>query len=231
MIQIGQIQTERSFQALAAQLKAQIICGALQPGHLLNEAELVEQSGLSRGSVREALRVLETQGMLATRRGRNGGRVVVLPGVAPVVDSLDTYMRSGNPPPQAVRETVELLEPGMAALAARNRTEDDVAAMRAAVDLLAATPDRAGFIARNADWHRAMSEATGNPIIGAIYAAIGPGLLDPKLEGFVTEQVRRDVIHAARRILDAIVARDSALAADRMARHVAAYHRLLHREP
>lgn len=228
VIKVQQVLIEKSFEALAAQLKSQILNGDLPPGEILNERMLTEQSGLSRGSVREALRVLETQGLLETRRGRNGGRMVIAAGVQPIMESLDTYIRNGNPPAGAIRETIELLEPGMAAIAARNRTSADVAAMTAAIDQLAATRDPADFIHRNADWHQALVRATGNPILGAVYAAIGPGLLDPRLETFVTDAVRADVLHAARQILAAIIAGDAALAARRMTRHVDAYHRLLY---
>lgn len=228
MIKIEQVQTVRSFEALAAQLKAQILSGARPAGDVLNERSLIEQSQLSRGSVREALRVLETQGLLETRRGRHGGRMVIHTGVAQIADSLDTYIRNGNPSPRSIRETVELLEPGMAALAARNRTQNDIVAMRNAVCIMANTQDRAEFVTRNADWHREISKATRNPIFGAIYAAIGPGILDPRLQGFATQTVRTAVSHAAERILAAIIEGDENLASRRMTKHIEAYHRLLY---
>ncbi len=228
MIKVERVQTEKSFQALADQLRMQILSGVLHAGEILNERALMEQAQISRGSVREALRVLETQGLLETRRGRNGGRMVIHTGVSQIADSLDIYIRNGNPSPRTIRETVELLEPGLAVLAARNRTQGDIIAMREAVCTLAKTEDRAEFVAHNADWHRELSKATGNPILSAIYAAVGPGILDPQLEGFVTPTVRAAVVHAAERILAAIIEGDEDLAHRRMTKHIEAYHRLLY---
>src|ERR1041384_7768555 len=59
---------------LAARLREMILSSGLAEGTPLpTERELVAQSGLSRASVREALRVLETEGLIVTKAGRNGG--------------------------------------------------------------------------------------------------------------------------------------------------------------
>ncbi|WP_323042860.1 FadR/GntR family transcriptional regulator [Gemmobacter sp.] len=220
---------EKSFEALASQIKAQIMDGSIAAGEMLNERALIDLSGLSRGSVREALRVLETQGLVETRRGRNGGWVVVRPGTRIMLESLASYIRQGNPTLRVLMETVEMFEPAMAALAARHRTREDIAAMAEAIGAMENAPTSEAFIQMNGRWHVRLADSARNPIIAALYRALGPSLLDPRVEGFVTAEVRANVIHASRAILQAITDQDERLAADRMRKHVAAYFQLLAR--
>ena len=66
---------------LANQLRDMIVSGRLTPGSFLpNERQLVTDSGLSRTSVRDALRVLESEGLISTKVGRSGGSMITLPG-------------------------------------------------------------------------------------------------------------------------------------------------------
>lgn len=218
---------EKSFEALASQIKAQIMDGDIATGEVLNERSLIELSGLSRGSVREALRVLETQGLVETRRGRNGGWLVVRPGADIMLDSIASYIRQGDPSLRVVMETVEMFEPAMAAIAARNRTDADIAAVRDTIDRMAITTDGEAFIELNRQWHSRLAEAGHNPILAALYGALGPSLLDPRIKGFVTAKVRADVHKAAQAILQAVIAQDEQLAAGRMRKHVAAYFQMV----
>lgn len=218
------MQTEKLFEALADQLRAEIMAGEFTVGDLLSEKYLMERSQLSRGSVRDALRVLEAQGLVETRRGRNGGSFVVESGVKTIVQSLDAYLRNGNPPLRAIMDTVELLEPGLARLAAQNRTAEDIEAMKVAVGTMADTHDRTEFVHRNSDWHIAMARAAHNPILLAFYQPIGSTLLHPDSDDFLDANMRELVVFAASRILEAIAAGDAELAGSRMQKHVDAYH-------
>ena len=66
---------------LASRLRDLIVNGQFTPGDFLpTERELVAESGLSRTSVRDALRVLESDGLITTKVGRTGGSMVTLPG-------------------------------------------------------------------------------------------------------------------------------------------------------
>ena len=63
---------------LANQLRDMIVTGRLTPGSFLsNERQLVTDSGLSRTSVRDALRVLESEGLISTKVGRSGGSMIL----------------------------------------------------------------------------------------------------------------------------------------------------------
>jgi GntR family transcriptional regulator, transcriptional repressor for pyruvate dehydrogenase complex len=224
VIKVGPIRVEKGFEALASVLREQILRGDIEAGEVLpNERELVQRSGLSRGSVREALRVLETQGLVSTRLGRNGGRVALQSSAEAVRTSLDFFIRGQQIPFQVLLETVEVLEPSLAALAATHRDDDDILSLQGESRKLRATADPTRFLAANARWHRAMTQASHNPILTTIYDALGPGLLDPHVSGFASADVRDAVVKAVSRVEEAIVAGDPVAARRRMERHVQAY--------
>src|SRR5438105_9498602 len=75
------IRVPKSSEVLASQLRVHILDGSIGDGMALPaERDLVAQTGLSRGSVREALRILHTEGLITTRSGRLGGSVARRPG-------------------------------------------------------------------------------------------------------------------------------------------------------
>lgn len=228
MFELDEIRVEKRFEALAEKLREKILSGAIATGECLpNERELVERSGLSRGSVREALRVLETQGLVSTTIGRNNGRRARQPDVHMVRDSLNLFIRGSRVRFPVVLETVETLEPSLAGLAAQHHDETDIPVLSAALETLRATKGAKRFLSANAAWHCAIAQASHNPILIAIYDAVSPGLLEPHVKGFASESVRAEVIHAASRIEEAIFARDVETARVRMQRHVRAYRDLV----
>ena len=226
---VNEIRVERRYEALAATLREQILNGDILPGqNLPNERELVDLSGLSRGSVREALRVLEAQGLVSTSVGRaTGGRKVVQPSADLVRESLDVFVRGQQVTFPVLMETIEALEPSLAALAATHRTAEDLDRIRSLTDKLRLTKSAKRFLAANAAWHAAVACSSHNPILVAIYQALSPALLDPHVAGFASHDVRQAVVYVAGRIEDAIIAGDGERARRRMQRHVEAYRRLV----
>jgi GntR family transcriptional repressor for pyruvate dehydrogenase complex len=84
----------RAAAALADELRGLILSGEWGPNTLLpSEWELVEQKGVTRSSVREALLILKRDGLIVTRAGRNGGSVVVRPSPSNLVASLDVFIQ------------------------------------------------------------------------------------------------------------------------------------------
>src|SRR3979409_152663 len=115
---------------LAAKLREMILSNGLAEGTPLpTERELVAQSGLSRTSVREAFRVLETEGLVLTRAGRNGGSQVRRPGRESISRSFELFVRSHGVRFEALLEAREAIEPSAARLAAVHRTDEDLAEM------------------------------------------------------------------------------------------------------
>lgn len=219
------VRVEKSYEALADQLRERILDGSIPTGTLLpNEMRLCEQSGLSRGSVREALRILEAQGLVATRMGRNGGRVAQRTSFSEISQSLAHFVRGQRIEFTALMETAEALEPALAGLAAIHRNDQDIEAIgRATQELCDAADDPRQFELANAEWHLAVAFASHNPVLIAMMQSVGSLLHDPHVENFTSASVREAVIKAHDRVQIAILDGDADAARRRMERHVKAY--------
>ncbi|HTJ65868.1 MAG TPA: FadR/GntR family transcriptional regulator [Alphaproteobacteria bacterium] len=225
-ILVKRLVVPKAADVLAEHLRERILAGALAEGSPLpTERELGVHSGLSRASVREALRILESEGLIQTRPGRNGGASVRQPTADSIARSVGLFVRGRRIRLKSLLETREAIEPAVARLAALHRTDQDVAALKSAqARLKAAQADRAAYLEANVDWHLAVANASHNePLIGfmtAISTVIQSATENPQLD---SDEVRGQTIAAHERIQAAILAGDSAGAERRMARHVRAY--------
>ena len=112
--------------------------------------ELVVQTGLSRATVRDALRVLQVESLLRIKPGRAGGALVHRPDGDSVANSVRLVIQGQQLRLETVHETREVIEPACAALAARRRTDEDLAALDAAnAEMLAAADDVPAFLRAN----------------------------------------------------------------------------------
>lgn len=152
-----------AYRQVADELRHQIVGGALTTGERLpNETELGRAFGVSRSTVREALRVLASQHLIETTRGIQGGSFVSSPDPSQVVEDIGGALGVlVNTPALRLQDLMEarlLLEPAAARLAAERADPDQVAAIRAAVD------DPTGF-ASHIGFHTTLLMATGNLMI------------------------------------------------------------------
>ncbi len=226
---IERIDVPKSCDLLAAQLRRQILNGVFAAGALLPpERDLVEQSGLSRGSVREALRILEAEGLVRTRAGRYGGSLVCQPSDDLLARHIEMFVKGRSVSLASLIDTREGIEPTVARLAALNRTDDDLQALSdIATRLEAAAPDDVvRFAEENVHWHYALAVASHNDLLRAIVASL-TGLIQEagQIEAVIPPDVREQVVKAHRRIYEAIVAGDGDAARRRMERHLGAYSR------
>ena len=224
---IGLINVPKSCNVLADRLHQQIVDGTYLPGAPLpTERELVSATGLSRGSVREALRILEARGLARTRPGRYGGTVAAKPSDELLGSHIHSFAKVHGVPLHALVEARQALEPTIAALAAKNRTAADLAELQAISARLdaAAVADVPRFLEENANWHSALAVASHNDLLRAFTASISALMLDvSRIENFASNDVRQLVTNAHRRILQAIEAQDADAARRRSERDIEAY--------
>ena len=162
LIDLGSVHVPNSCDVLAERLQQQILTGAYPPGSPLpTERELVASSGLSRGSVREALRILGAQGLVRTRAGRYGGSVVSRPTDAQLAGHINLFAKGRGVSLSALVQARQAVEPMVAQLAARHRTAADLAALQLISARLdeAALDDAPRFLEENANWHTALAAA------------------------------------------------------------------------
>lgn len=213
---------------LADLLRERILGGELPEGAgLPTERDLGGQAGVSRASVREALRILEGEGLISTRVGRNGGSSVARPTSATIERSVGLFIRGQRIRFEAVLETRSAIEPASARFAALHRTDDDLRELERCHDALERavySDDVAAYVRANLDWHVQVVRAGRNELLIAFISAVAQPVYETGVaEGFDAPAVRQAVVLAHRRVMDAIRARDGDAAARRMARHVGAY--------
>lgn len=224
---LGRIKVPKSSDVLADRLRQEILSDAYQPGVALpTERELVSATGLSRGSVREALRILEAQGLVHTRAGRYGGTTVSQPTTNHLASHINLYAKGRSIPLRALVEVRLALEPMVAALAAERRTEEDLANLKAISVRIeeAAKEDVALFLEENVAWHDAIAAASHNDLLHAFATSVSGLMFEAsQIKEFAAIEVRERVIVAHAKILEAIEAGDAALARRRVERDVQAY--------
>ncbi len=222
---IERISVQKSYDLLADQLRDTILAGDIDVGDRLpSERELVEQTGLSRGSVREALRILEVEGLIRSRPGRYGGITVTQPDNSSMARMVGQFVRSHRMPLRVIQEARETIEPALARYAAMHRTDEELAAIIELNEALAHPAlDRRAFAEMNIRWHNAVAEASRNDLLAALLYAMNHGVVAATSEDVYDNAEVRAAVHAAHaRVIEAIAARDGDAARRRMERHVRA---------
>jgi DNA-binding FadR family transcriptional regulator len=223
---ITRVTVPKAANILAGQLREMIVGGRLIPGSFLpTERQLVTDSGLSRTSVRDALRVLESEGLITTKVGRSGGSMVTLPGRDAVARSVELFVRTHGIRLESLLDCRVAVEPMLASLAARNRSQDELKEIETLHEEFCAAIDHVPrYKAVNLDWHLAVARASGNEPLIALMEAISSPIRDAMdYRHVTTPDLRHTAIAAHARIIDAIRKKDEAAAFRRMDRHVSAY--------
>src|SRR5436190_2120692 len=202
-----------AYQQLADELREQITSGRLRPGQRLpTEPELCVRSGVSRSTVREALRLLASQHLIVTTRGVTGGSFVAHPDAAQLPEALSTGLALlSNSAAIGFADLLELrraLEIPGAALAAARRTEENLAQQRAAF-FDPETDSVDTMLAAHAAFHSAVAKATGNPLYELVtrplyHVAYGEEVIENLPPGYWH---RIDADH--REIVNCVAARDT----------------------
>jgi GntR family transcriptional repressor for pyruvate dehydrogenase complex len=214
--------TVPAYQLLADALRVRILTRQLLPGQKLPiEPELAEEYGVSRSTVREALRVLATQGLVSTSRGMQGGSFISCPEPAQISEylhaSLGLLAESKNVGVDALLEAREMLEVPAAGLAALRRTPSQLEALRASVyKPEAATANERVALSRR--FHEVMLAAAGNSIIESLVGPIFRVLYERMVDRIPSPSWSMEADHQL--IFDAIAAGDAEAARTEMQAHL-----------
>jgi DNA-binding FadR family transcriptional regulator len=116
-------------------MKQALMEGKLKRGDKIpTEEKMAQQFKVSKVTIREALRDLESEGLIVKRRGMAGGSFVATPGPEKTGDLLVNYFLLGEVSPEELAEFRQIFEPAIIALAAERRTDEDLEAIRAYCD-------------------------------------------------------------------------------------------------
>jgi GntR family transcriptional regulator, transcriptional repressor for pyruvate dehydrogenase complex len=155
--QIGQpVRAPKTSELIAAQLRRQIVRGAVKPGEKLPpETQLMQQFAVSRPTIREAFRILETEGLIVVRPGSRGGAQVLAPDQTAAARHIGLLLQLRGATIDDVYEARKIAEPVCAAMLARRRTEQDLADLAAVVaEIESAIEARDGLAPDPAQWSR-----------------------------------------------------------------------------
>jgi DNA-binding FadR family transcriptional regulator len=205
-------------------LTSLIASGELAPGRSLpSERELMEQYGVGRPAIREALQTLERAGVVTITHGERARVAIPTPDrlIEQVADGARHLLRAEPSSLDHLKDARLFLEVGLARRAAERATSQSVAELRSRLDAHEALMARPGeFLDGDMAFHRQIAAMSGNPIFPAIVEAMF-GWLGAYHRGLVRAPgVERLTIAEHRRILDAIAAGDADGAAQAMREHI-----------
>lgn len=219
---------------VADYIAGMILEADLQPGQKLeSEQDMLRSLQVARGTLREALRLLEAEGLITIKTGPGGGPVVDRPDLGRLTRNLLIFLLTSGATLRHVHEARRVLYPLISRLAAENATaEQKHALLQSVTSMQEKVEDEEAFLAENSRFLRLMAEASGNPVL----MAFSVSMLDI-LDGYsigvrYTLRSRRETIKSYVATVAAISDCDARMASELTDAHVAeALNYIVHKYP
>lgn len=224
----------RTHEQVLAQIQQRILTGSLRVGDRLpSEREFVEVLGVSRASVREALRVLEAMGIVDANvgSGREAGSVVAGRSTEALSNLLRLHMSLAQFRLADLVEVRSQLEHAAAKRAASAATPDDIEQLTSLIDSMTAPDvDHETFHALDTEFHICIARASGNALTADLMQALRDAVKHEMKAAFArvddwTSMVQR-LASEHREILTAIENHDGSTAADRVTKHISDFYKV-----
>lgn len=205
---------------IAARLVSLIAEQQLRPGDKLPpERDLAAAMRVSRPSLREALRALAMLNVVEIRQG--SGTYVAAPKPEVMIARFDLVFALDDATFAELLEARQMLEPGLAALAAARATDEDLAHLRACLDRAAASvEDVEAFLAADFELHEAINAAARNQVIARFMDSLARLSVASRRRTGTDPAVRARSLVEHRAIVDAVSCRDPEAAAAIMRQHI-----------
>ena len=214
--------SQKVAEIVAQSIAEYILNEDLKPGDALpNERVMTESLAVGRATLREGLRLLETQGVIVIRPGPGGGPVLRAPEPADLTSSMTLMLQSMRVSFLQVVEARTAIEPEIARAAAVARSDEQLEGLRHASDVLAASPTQPGeFRPAYSRFHELLGEMTDNIVLQVVASTLR------KVAEPLHEQVAwgprsgRAAVQTHLRLLAAVERRDGDAAAQEIADHM-----------
>jgi DNA-binding FadR family transcriptional regulator len=200
--------------AVAEVVRGQIATGKLKPGDLLpSETTLMQTFGVARPTMREALRILEAEGLVRVHRGAQGGARVQNFDPEIVARSAGLYLQLRGADLDDLSEARDLIEPGAVVLAAQRRTDAQLIELRRHAERAASTTNWQEFGDAATDFNLLLLHASGN-ITLSLFAHVLERLLRQEIQRQMERHVENPqpfIAYASRYfqlVVERIAARD-----------------------
>jgi GntR family transcriptional repressor for pyruvate dehydrogenase complex len=212
------VRKQRLFEDVARQVQKLIVDGTLQPGDRLPpERQLAELFGVSRNSVRDAIRVLELTGMVIARHGE--GNVVADVSTETLVAPIAMLLLRKRKLVAELLDVRKMLEPPLAARAAVHATGEQIAQLES---ILRRQHDKAQrgqpAVEEDSEFHYTIALAAQNSVVLKLLDVLMDLLRETRARSLQVEGRRERSLAGHKRVLEAIKRRDPA-AAERAVRH------------
>ena len=222
----------RVYERVVQQIEEAILSGAIRPGERLpSERELMTQFAVSRATVREALRVVQSAGLVASRPGDPRGPEVLPFSTAGIHKSMIALARVEHLGLGELLQFRMMIEGQSCALAARRRSDQQLARLEDAITAMktAISGDYTAFGAADIAFHDVVTDIAGNRLLQVSAQAVRDVVVDVIAGKIATSPdgtgTMRDIIRRHRQLLTAIRERDPARAAALVKRHIYEYYR------
>ena len=216
-----------AYRQIAKLIEQRIVGRVLRAGDALpSETDLARQFGVNRSTVREAIRELETHGLLGRGRGEKRLRVT-RPQAKQVSKGVSRALAMNDVTYVELWEAMMAIEPAAAEYAATRRTAAQLQAIvRASAHFLRDVADTAAAVAAVLDFFNAVAAASGNQVLSLTQAPLN-GLLAPALTEIIERvpQARARIGEAQSRITNAVKRQQSELARTWMEKHIRDFRR------
>jgi DNA-binding FadR family transcriptional regulator len=202
------------------------------PGDLLPpERVMLETYEIGRGTLREALRLLEFQGVIALKPGPKGGPVLLNPDASHLGSNLLLLMQLKGAPFRTVVEVRSALEPVTSRLAAIRIDDESILKLDGTInDMRDNLEDEAVFLEANKEFHDIIAWSSGNPLLAYFVESL-LGIMDGTVIGIDYPTFRREaILKAHEEIFAAMSSHDADGAQARMQEHIDAYVRFAERK-
>ena len=158
------IQQLRAHEYVAEQIRRHIALRLVAPGEALpSERELAAMFGVGRPTIQHALRLLEADRLVEARRGRQGGTFVTQPAEgSPVMEELIARLVRRRAELEELLVYRRAVEPTVARIAARTRSEEDLSAMRETIASMVEALTEPDYMRLDTEFHLAVARATRN---------------------------------------------------------------------
>jgi len=217
-VRVGRVSEE-----VVKQVQEAIFSGTLGPGDRLPpERELAEQFGLSRMSVRDALRTLESSGLVEIKVGSNGGAFIREPNFDPLRETLSSMLRSKKANILELAETRKIVETAIAGLAAEDLREMREAVEAARQALAAGDPNYGPHSVR---FHAALTNGAKNHVLNLTVRSFRALFADVLEKLLPTADMAERAISDHWELYKAVEGHDAARARELMAQHLAYFEK------
>ncbi|WP_018639778.1 FadR/GntR family transcriptional regulator [Parafrankia elaeagni] len=162
----------RTSEVVAESIRARIASGELKAGDRFpTEDELMAVFGIARATLREALRILETEGLVTVLRGRHGGPQVTSPSLDPLARMFALHLQMGGVSARDLHAAREIVEQPLVAAFTRTRSAPALAELHTAVEAAAAAAeagDGPGFGRASGALYSAVTTQSPNRSLGVL---------------------------------------------------------------